>query len=593
MVGARQESSLNPPTCCFQSGGAVTLHGFRDADVAALRAFFTANFDGVPLSEGEAAVSGKNWGEVELQHNALVFTVGAQPAFRVDCADISNVSQQGKTDVLLELAADEAAPDKSDTLFELSFHVPQTSKKYAPPLQGDDATAPVPAKVLADALLSRVDVGPVAADPVASFVEVATLIPRGRFDIRLFPGFLRLENPSSGDFKIQFASCLRLFILPRPNASQTLVVLSLDPPIRRGATHYPHLVLSFRADDEVDIEPQIPPAGVLEAAGTSAGGERPPLEASYTGTEADVFAKILKALSGVKTTRQGSFTSPGGGCAVRCVHKADDGHLYPLEKAFFFLPKPSLFIRHDDISEIEFERNQGSSSKTFDLNIKVNEGGSYRFSGIAKAEYENLLSFFSAKRLKVASLAQPTARGSLPQLDLDDSGDDSAGGAGGDEDEDEEEDEDFNAAGVESDGGEPSSESEEEDEEEGGGGGDAAPAKKAKAPAKKKQRAVDDDAPAGKKKRAKKDPNAPKKALSAFMIFSTDKRAQVLADNPGIAFTDVAKKIGELWKQATADDKAPYEERARQDKERYKNALAEYTAGGGGGGDDAEDMEEQ
>ena len=121
----------------------------------------------------------------------------------------------------------------------------------------------------------------------------------------------------------------------------------------------------------------------------------------------------------------------------------------------------------------------------------------------------------------------------------------------------------------------------------------AAPAKKAKAPAKKKQRAADDDAPAGKKKRAKKDPNAPKKALSAFMIFSMDKRAQVLADNPGIAFTDVAKKIGELWKQATADDKAPYEERARQDKERYKNALAEYTAGGGGGGDDAEDMEEE
>ena len=560
--------------------------------MAALRQHFASSFPGVPVSSSEAAVSGKNWGEVAVQHSALLFSVGGQPAFRVDCSDISNVSQQGKTDVLLELASEEAA-DKTDTLFELSFHVPQSSKKHAPPPgPGDggdpDAPPPVPAKVLADALTAWADVGPATGEPVASFQEVAVIIPRGRFDIKLFPAYLRLENASSGDFKIPFANCLRLFILPRPNSASTLVVLSLDPPIRRGATHYPHLVLSFRADDEVDIEPVGPGPGVLEAS-AGLGGDRPALEASYTGTEADVFAKIMKALSGVKTTRQGSFTSPSGGVAVRCVHKADDGHLYPLEKAFFFLPKPSIFIRHDDVSEIEFERNQGGSSKTFDLNIKVTEGANYRFSGIAKAEYDNLVAFLTAKRLPVASLAQPAARaGALPQLELSDSGGDSAGGLRGDADEDEEEDEDFNAAGVESDGGEPSSEDEESDEEEGGGA--AAKPKKAAAPAKKRAAAADGDEPAGKKKRAKKDPAAPKGALSAFMMFSKEKRPQVISENPGIAFTDVAKKIGELWKAATSSDKAPFEALAKQDKERYAKEMTAYKAGArGGGGEEEED----
>ena len=77
--------------------------------MAALRQHFASSFPGVPVSSSEAAVSGKNWGEVAVQHSALLFSVGGQPAFRVDCSDISNVSQQGKTDVLLELASGRAA----------------------------------------------------------------------------------------------------------------------------------------------------------------------------------------------------------------------------------------------------------------------------------------------------------------------------------------------------------------------------------------------------------------------------------------------------------------------------------------------------
>ncbi len=42
--------------------------------------------------------------------------------------------------------------------------------------------------------------------------------------------------------------------------------------------------------------------------------------------------------------------------------------------------------------------------------------------------------------------------------------------------------------------------------------------------------------PGDKKRKAKKDPNAPKRALSAFMIFSQEKRAAVKDENPEATF---------------------------------------------------------
>lgn len=45
----------------------------------------------------------------------------------------------------------------------------------------------------------------------------------------------------------------------------------------------------------------------------------------------------------------------------------------------------------------------------------------------------------------------------------------------------------------------------------------------------------------------------------------------------------MAKALGAEWKAMSAEAKAPYEERARADKERYAAEVAQYKAGGGGG----------
>ena len=50
---------------------------------------------------------------------------------------------------------------------------------------------------------------------------------------------------------------MRLFVLPKSNVPQTLVVISLDPPIRKGQTYYPHILCQFNNDDELNIELEI------------------------------------------------------------------------------------------------------------------------------------------------------------------------------------------------------------------------------------------------------------------------------------------------------------------------------------------------
>ncbi len=60
------------------------------------------------------------------------------------------------------------------------------------------------------------------------------------------------------------------------------------------------------------------------------------------------------------------------------------------------------------------------------------------------------------------------------------------------------------------------------------------------------------------KKRKKVDPNAPKRACSAFILFSQAERAVIKRDQPDTPSSVMLKLLGERWKAADADTKAKY-----------------------------------
>jgi len=79
------------------------------------------------------------------------------------------------------------------------------------------------------------------------------------------------------------------------------------------------------------------------------------------------------------------------------------------------------------------------------------------------------------------------------------------------------------------------------------------------------------------KKRAKKDPNAPKRGLSAYMFFAQENRDSVRNENPDISFGQIGKILGERWKNMTDKDKAQYDAKATKDKERYEAEKRAYN----------------
>lgn len=70
-------------------------------------------------------------------------------------------------------------------------------------------------------------------------------------------------------------------------------------------------------------------------------------------------------------------------------------------------------------------------------------------------------------------------------------------------------------------------------------------------------------------KRKQKDPNAPKRSLSAFFWFCNDERPALKAANPSLSVGDLAKALGKKWGDIGSAEKSKYETMAEKDKDRY------------------------
>uniref|UniRef100_A0A1B6EF17 HMG box domain-containing protein n=2 Tax=Clastoptera arizonana TaxID=38151 RepID=A0A1B6EF17_9HEMI len=80
----------------------------------------------------------------------------------------------------------------------------------------------------------------------------------------------------------------------------------------------------------------------------------------------------------------------------------------------------------------------------------------------------------------------------------------------------------------------------------------------------------------GKKRKNMKDPNAPKRSLSAFFLFCKDERPKVKSANPDFGVGEIAKELGKRWAIADGETKSKYEGQAEKEKARYDKEMTEY-----------------
>ncbi|CAH2321440.1 FACT complex subunit SSRP1 [Pelobates cultripes] len=546
-----------------RSGHVYKYDGFREMEFEKLSDYFKTNFN-VELAEKDLCVKGWNWGSVKFGGQLLSFDVGDQPAFELP---LSNVSQctPGKNEVTLEFHQND---DSDVSLMEIRF--------YVPPNQ-DDGGDPVEAFV--QNVLSKADVIQATGDAVCIFRELQCLTPRGRYDIRIYPSFLHLHGKTF-DYKIPYTTVLRLFLLPHKDQRQMFFVISLDPPIKQGQTRYHFLILLFSKDEDINLTLNMSEEEVEKRFEGK-------LKKTMSGCLYEMVSRVMKALVNRKITVPGNFQGHSGAQCITCSYKASSGLLYPLERGFIYVHKPPVHIRFDEVNCVNFARGT-TTTRSFDFEIETKQGSQYTFSSIEREEYGKLFDFVNAKKLVIknrglkegmkqnyddyadsdddqhdAYLERMKEEGKIREnADSDDSGDETDESFNPGEEEDEVAEEfDSNPSASSSSAG--------SDEEEG-----EKKEKKKKKPVKTK--------PAERKPRKKsegkkqKDPAAPKRPMSAYMLWLNASREKIKSENPGISITDLSKKAGEIWKTMTSDKKEEWDRKAEEAKRAYEKAMKEY-----------------
>ncbi|CAL5872211.1 uncharacterized protein PFLUO_LOCUS6470 [Penicillium psychrofluorescens] len=459
-----------------RTSGVIQLDGFDQEDFERLSKAFKIWY-GVNVENREHALRGWNWGKAEFTKAELAFNVQNRPAFEVPYSEISNTNLAGKNEVAVEFALSAtdangtngqpagstknrgrkaaAAPDE---LVEMRFYIPGTAvkKEKAEGAEGaegeeeeneEEVEEQNAANLFYETLMDKAEIGDVAGDTFATFLDVLHLTPRGRFDIDMYESSFRLRGKTY-DYKIQYSSLKKFFLLPKNDDTHTLIVLGLDPPLRQGQTRYPFLVMQLKLDEEISLELNMTNE-LLETQ------YKDKLQPRYEEPIHQVVTKIFRGLSGKKVIMPSKdFTSHHGHHGVKCSIKANEGSLYFLDKSLIFVPKPATYVQLENIAVVTMSRVGGaiSASRTFDITVSLKAGlGEHQFSNINREEQQSLEDFFKAKSIRLKNEMIEDTSGliaaALDNDDMESSGDEGVRADRGSADEDDESpDEDFDAS---------------------------------------------------------------------------------------------------------------------------------------------------
>ncbi|WFD04084.1 FACT complex subunit [Malassezia obtusa] len=472
-----------------ESAHLATFENFQRDDHERLATVVRDCYD-KPLEVLELSLRGWNWGSAEVDERDMKFVVRNKLAFALPLANIANSNIAGRTEVSMEfLNPKEQQPEQNtgassgagglpfngpkrnrpDQLVEMRLYIPgqieredeeeDVKKPVNDDEEADEEEEESAATAFHNAIKAKADIGQVAGDGILVLKEVLVLTPRGRYDIDLFPEFLRLRGKTY-DYKILYSSITQLFLLPKPDDIHVLFVIALEPPIRQGQTRYPFLVLQFPREEEMDAELNLDEDTIQ----TKYEGK---LKKRYEEPTFRIVTNLFRVLSQQKVNVPTGFTSSIGQESVRCNVKANDGTLYPLNKSLIWVSKQTILVPYSDVYQLVFSRVGGAvaSAKTFDLRVETRHGGDHTFQSINREEFDSLNNFFAERKIRIKNELADDAASMGKAVDelLDE--DDESKALPDDDDDDEEEDEDFEDESSD-DGGSPSEASSDDDDAE-------------------------------------------------------------------------------------------------------------------------------
>lgn len=340
-----------------EKGGTYELHfdGFRPADYDKINDIFERMYK-VKVERKSFCSSGTSFGVSDVQDGQLSFF----ESLIVPDEDDPDVPTETTGEEIMSFNLKEVSqcvlPGNNRNEIELQFHESDATMEagtdqlvhirfYVPPdadADMQDRETLTPAEHLQKRIMESASIKSSTGEIIAEFSEEqgTFLTPRGRYNVELYDSYLRLRG-AKYDYKIKFDDISRLFLLPRPDDIHLAFVIALDKPIRQGQQRYQYLILqTTRETSQVTINLN---EDVIEK---DYNGELQPV---MNGALSNLIAKTFKIITRKKVFVPGKFTTAGSAKCVKCALKANEGHLYPLEKQFIFIHKPALLIRFEEV----------------------------------------------------------------------------------------------------------------------------------------------------------------------------------------------------------------------------------------------------
>jgi structure-specific recognition protein 1 len=186
-----------------RNDGIIQLDGFKPDDFDRVSKLFKTWY-GINLDNREHALRGWNWGKADFGKAELTFNVANRPAFEVPYTEVSNTNLAGKNEVAVDfsLPADgdaganghlggakfrgKKSAGARDQLVEMRFYIPGVTTKKEKNEDGEDVSGAEDgdgeeqnaANLFYETLMDKAEIGEVAGDTFATFLDILHLTPR-------------------------------------------------------------------------------------------------------------------------------------------------------------------------------------------------------------------------------------------------------------------------------------------------------------------------------------------------------------------------------------------------------------------------------
>lgn len=208
-----------------RNDGVVQLDGFKQDDFDRVSKVFKTWY-GINLDNREHALRGWNWGKADFGKAELTFNVANRPAFEVPYTEVSNTNLAGKNEVAVDfsLPADGDAGANGhlggarfkgkksvgarDQLVEMRFYIPGVASKKEKNEDGEDASGAEDgeeqnaANLFYETLMEKAEIGEVAGDTFATFLDILHLTPR--YEMRNWHARLATNKTPQRSFRYRY-----------------------------------------------------------------------------------------------------------------------------------------------------------------------------------------------------------------------------------------------------------------------------------------------------------------------------------------------------------------------------------------------------